>query len=251
VTTNCTIIYGDVLEVLRRFEDNTFGAVITDPPYASGGLHAKDRQATTAAKYTANKTNNPLPNFEGDNKDQLSWMLWCTTWLRECKRVCKKGAPICVFIDFRQLDALKWAMQWADWLVNGIVVWDKTEIVRPQLGRFRSQCEFILWGSKGVMRLNRNVPVLKGCYRYPTLNRGKLHQTQKPLALMQDIVKIVELGETILDPFAGSGTTLMAALHEGYSAVGIEVTKEYATIAQKQMDAINNQTLPANRKDTT
>jgi site-specific DNA-methyltransferase (adenine-specific) len=248
VTPKCTVIQGDVLEVLRSFEDNTFGAVITDPPYASGGLHAKDRQVPTSVKYTANKTNNPLPNFEGDSKDQFSWMLWCVAWLREAKRVCKVGAPICVFIDFRQLDALKWAMQWADWLVNGIVVWDKTESVRPQLGRFRSQCEFILWGSKGAMSVGRKVPVLKGCYRYPTLNRGKLHQTQKPLDLMRDIVKIVEPGETILDPLAGSGTTLVAALQEGYNAVGIEVTKEYATIAQKQIDTLNNQTPQTNNK---
>jgi site-specific DNA-methyltransferase (adenine-specific) len=240
---SCRVIQGDVLEVLRGFEDETFDAVITDPPYASGGLHAVDRQAPTCAKYTANKSKNPLPNFEGDNKDQLSWMLWSTTWLREAKRVCKKGSPICVFIDFRQLDTLKWAMQWADWIVKGVVVWDKTEAVRPQQGRFRSQCEFILWGSKGTMNLKRNVPTLKGCYRYPTLNKGKLHQTQKPLALMQDIVKIVEPGGTILDPFTGSGTTLVAAKLEGYSAVGIEVTKEYVVVAQRQIDALNNQTV--------
>jgi site-specific DNA-methyltransferase (adenine-specific) len=254
MTPKCTVIQGDALEVLRGFEDDTFGAIITDPPYASGGLYTTDRQASTAAKYTANKANNPLPNFEGDSKDQLSWMLWSTAWLREAKRVCKKGSPICVFIDFRQWDALKWAMQWADWIVKGVVVWDKTEAVRPQLGRFRSQCEFILWGSKGAMSLKRNVPVLKGCYRYPTLNKDKLHQTQKPLALMRDLVKITEPNETILDPFCGSGTTLIASLHEGYSAVGIEVTKEYATIAQKQItDTLNkNQTpLSTNNSNTT
>jgi len=241
-SSNCSVIQGDVLEVLRGFEDETFDAVITDPPYASGGLHAVDRQAPTSVKYTSNKSKNPLPDFEGDSKDQLSWMLWCTAWLREAKRVCKKGSPICVFIDFRQWDALKLAMQWADWLVKGVVVWDKTEAVRPQLGRFRSQCEFIIWGSKGAMSLKRNVPVLKGCYRYPTLNKDKLHQTQKPLALMRDIVKIVEPGGTILDPFAGSGTTLVAAKLEGYNAVGIEVTREYAVVAQKQIDTINNPT---------
>ena len=242
MTPNCSVILGDALEVLRSFDDNTFGAIITDPPYASGGLHTINRQVPTGVKYTSKKAKNPLPNFEGDNKDQLSWMLWSTAWLREVKRVCKKGAPICVFIDFWQLDTLKWAMQWADWLVKGVVVWDKTEMVRPQLGRFRSQCEFVLWGSKGAMSLKRNVPVLKGCYRYPTLNQNKLHQTQKPLALMRDLVKIVEPGETILDPFCGSGTTLIAAKHEGYDAVGIEVTKEYASIAQKQIDALNSQT---------
>ena len=244
MTPNCNVIQGDALEVLRRFDDDTFGAIITDPPYASGGLHTVNRQAPTGVKYTSKKAKNPLPNFEGDNKDQLSWMLWSAAWLREAKRVCKKGAPICVFIDFWQLDALKWALQWADWLVKGVVVWDKTEMVRPQRGRFRSQCEFILWGSKGSMSLKRNVPVLRGCYRYSTLNKDKLHQTQKPLELMRDLVKIVEPGEVIVDPFCGSGTTLMASLQEGYSAVGIEVTPEYATIAQNQIDtALNSQTL--------
>jgi site-specific DNA-methyltransferase (adenine-specific) len=136
-------------------------------------------------------------------------------------------------------------MQWADWTVKGVIVWDKTEAARPQLGRFRNQCEFILWGSKDAMSLHRKVSVLKGCYRYPTLNKGKLHQTQKPLNLMRDIVKIVEPEETILDPFCGSGTTLTASIQEGYSAVGIEVTKEYATIAQKQITkTLNNQTPP-------
>jgi site-specific DNA-methyltransferase (adenine-specific) len=93
------------------------------------------------------------------------------------------------------------------------------------------------------MSLKRNVPVLKGCYRYPTLNQNKLHQTQKPLALMRDLVKITEPNETILDPFCGSGTTLLASIQEGYSAVGIEVIKEYALVAQKQIaEALNIQT---------
>jgi site-specific DNA-methyltransferase (adenine-specific) len=102
------------------------------------------------------------------------------------------------------------------------------------------------------MSLKRNVPVLKGCYRYPTLNRDKLHQTQKPLPLMRDLVKICEPGETILDPFAGSGTTLIAALHEGYNAVGIEVTKEYAAIAQKQITKTlnKNQTTTSTNNNT-
>ena len=58
---------------------------------------------------------------------------------------------------------------------------------------------------------------------------------------MRDLVKICEPGQTILDPFCGSGTTLVASIQEGYSAVGIEVTPEYATVAQNQIaDALNN-----------
>ena len=56
----------------------------------------------------------------------------------------------------------------------------------------------------------------------------RIHLTEKPLQLMRDIVKITEPGGHILDPFAGSGTTVLAAVLEGHSATGIEVTETYA-----------------------
>ena len=55
--------------------------------------------------------------------------------------------------------------------------------------------------------------------------------------MMRDIVKITEPGGRILDPFAGSGTTVLAAVLEGYSATGIEVTDAYAKLARERIDA--------------
>ena len=51
--------------------------------------------------------------------------------------------------------------------------------------------------------------------------------TEKPLQLMKDVIQICEPGGRILDPFAGAGTTILAAVEEGYEAVGIEVTDAY------------------------
>ena len=51
--------------------------------------------------------------------------------------------------------------------------------------------------------------------------------TEKPLQLMKDVIQICESGGRILDPFAGAGTTILAAVEEGYEAVGIEVTDAY------------------------
>jgi site-specific DNA-methyltransferase (adenine-specific) len=231
------ILHGDSLAVLRQFPDATFDGVITDPPYSSGGLTLSDRQKSTAVKYTDNKTCNPLPDFEGDARDQHSWTLWMTAWLREAKRVTKQGGVICVFSDWRQLPATTLALQWADWTWRGIAVWDKSEGVRPQKGRFRSQCEYIIWGSKGTLPLERNVDVLPGCYRYTTMTMDKQHQTEKPLELMRKIVRIVEKGGKILDPFCGSGSTVLAAKLEGYSAIGVEVTSEYAAVAYQRVTA--------------
>jgi site-specific DNA-methyltransferase (adenine-specific) len=52
---------------------------------------------------------------------------------------------------------------------------------------------------------------------------------------MRDIVKITEPGGHILDPFAGSGTTVLAAVLEGYKATGIEVTDDYARLAKERI----------------
>jgi site-specific DNA-methyltransferase (adenine-specific) len=115
-------------------------------------------------------------------------------------------------------------------------VWDKLHS-RPQRGRFRQPAEFIVWGSNGHMPSDRNAPVLPGVFRHsmPTHTR-RIHQTEKPLQVMRDMVHIVEPCGVILDPFAGAGTTVLAAKLEGYPAVGIELSDHYAAAAKKRVE---------------
>ena len=157
------IIFGDSIKVLSEFEPGTFDAVITDPPYASGGRTQAEKNKSTRAKYSSMGEKAP-PAFDGDAKDQRSWTTWCAQWLGEARRVSKPGAPVCVFIDWRQLPSLTDALQWAGWIWRGIAVWDKGSS-RPQRGRFRQQAEFIVWGSNGDMSLKRPVPCLPGVFK--------------------------------------------------------------------------------------
>jgi cyclopropane fatty-acyl-phospholipid synthase-like methyltransferase len=69
----------------------------------------------------------------------------------------------------------------------------------------------------------------------PSISK-RTHQTEKPLNVMREIVHIVEPGGIVLDPFVGSGTTVLAAKLEGYPAVGIELSEHYAAAAQKRLD---------------
>jgi site-specific DNA-methyltransferase (adenine-specific) len=186
-------------------------------------------------KYSSAKEVNILPDFEGDSKDQRSWTRWMTEWLTEARRCTKDGAPICLFIDWRQLPNLTDALQWAGWLWRGVLVWDKINS-RPQRGRFRQQAEFIVWGSNGHMPSDRKASILPGVFRQTMPPHTKrIHQTEKPLDVMRDIIKIVEPGEIILDPFAGAGTTILAAKREGYPAVGIELSDYYANATAKRI----------------
>ena len=113
-------------------------------------------------------------------------------------------------------------------------MWDKGNS-RPQKGRFRQQAEYIVWGSNGDMPVSRPVPCLPGVFKYGN-PQNRIHLTEKPLQLMRDIVKITEPGGRILDPFVGSGTTVLAAVLEGYSAVGFEVSDEYTRRAIQRLE---------------
>ena len=130
--------------VLESFPPSTFDAVITDPPYASGGRTQAEKSKATAKKYSSMGGNAP-PDFDGDAKDQRSWTRWAAEWLYLARRASKPGAPVCMFIDWRQLPCASDALQWAGWIWRGIAVWDKGNS-RPQKGRFRQQAEYIVWG---------------------------------------------------------------------------------------------------------
>jgi len=65
---------------------------------------------------------------------------------------------------------------------------------------------------------------------------GNLHPTVKPVKLMRYLVRLITPpGGTVLDPFAGSGTTLLAAEREGFDSIGIEMNPEYCEIIRKRM----------------
>ena len=160
-----SILHGDSLQIIRQFEPNSFDAIITDPPYASGGSSQTTKNRSTSEKYSSMSKEKALPDFDSDQMDQLSWMFWTAAWLQDARRIAKPGAPVCLFIDWRQLPAMTLALQWAGWTWRGVAVWDKVAS-RPQKGRFRQQSEYIVWGSNGKMPLERNVGCLPGVFRW-------------------------------------------------------------------------------------
>ena len=89
------------------------------------------------------------------------------------------------------------------------------------------------------MPMSRPVSCLPGVFRYGN-PQNRVHVTEKPLQLMQDVVQICEPGGLILDPFAGAGTTVFASVLEGYRAVGIEVTEAYYQVGCERMAVIEN-----------
>jgi site-specific DNA-methyltransferase (adenine-specific) len=233
-----TILHGDCVSIMRHMIPGSVDALITDPPYSSGGLYRADRAQDTRDKYLSSgeiAADYANHSFTGDNLDQRAWTSWAAQWLTHARHAVKQGGIAAVFVDWRQLGALSDAIQWAGWVWRGVLVWDK-KTSRPQPGRPRQQCEFIVWASNGALSVERDAPYMPGIFTHaPPMGDKRLHQTEKPLPLMRELVHLCERGGVILDPFAGSGSTLAAAVMEGYKFLGIEKDSHYIEVAMKRV----------------
>lgn len=233
------IMQGESLAALRELPAATFDAVVTDPPYSSGGQFRGDRARAPEDKYRLRGSKTVDPDFAGDNRDQRAYLAWCALWMSECLRVSKPGALIMVFTDWRQLPTTSDAIQCGGWVWRGIVPWDKGDGARPMLGGFRSQCEYVVWGTRGASAGGPIATAPQGMFRATVKPGEKMHLAGKPIELMRELLAPLDRGSHVLDPFAGSGSTGVAAQGLGLDATLIEIEPAYVEIIEARLASGN------------
>ncbi|MFD9948762.1 DNA-methyltransferase [Nonomuraea sp. NPDC059023] len=237
-----TLYQGETLAILPTLPEHYVDAVIADPPYSSGGATARDRQRSTRDKYVSGRAGDikhEVPDFPGDQRDQRSWTYWSTLWMSQALRVTKPGGALLTFCDWRQLPATTDAVQAAGWTWRGVVTWIKPAgRSRPIRGGFRNAAEYAVWAVNGHIQKEHEVylpGVIEGTA--PT-GKDRVHQTQKPVEpLLTTLAQVAPPDGLILDPFAGSGSTGVAALRTSRRFVGIEMTPYYAQVAADRLAA--------------
>jgi len=237
-----TIYHGDAVDVLRTLPAASADILLTDPPYSSGGMFRGDRAKDPADKYrgwsqnadgSSRKPTAEYGTFGGDNLDQWAWIRWVSGWSRECLRVVRPGGHAFCFTDWRQLPASTDAAQFGGWTWRGIVVWDKG-VARPMKGKFRNHVEYVVWSTHGAGDGSDEYPSI--LMQVPTVGTDREHVTQKPVELLKHLTRVVPGDHhEIIDPFMGSGSTLLAAKQCGHKAIGIEVDERYCEIAARRM----------------
>jgi site-specific DNA-methyltransferase (adenine-specific) len=234
-----TLHTGDSLPWLLSLPAGAADAVVTDPPYSSGGMYRGDRaNQSVAAKYVQTGTARfRSATFEGESRDQRGWAYWCHLWLTAARTVTRKGGYLLAFADWRQLPTLTDAVQAAGWTWRGVISWDKGDSARSaNTSYFRHQAEFVVWGTNGTSDgYARRLGPWPGCYRHPVVQRDKHHPTGKPTALMRELVRCAPEGGLVVDPFAGSGTTGVGALLEGRRFAGCELDPDHAATARRRL----------------
>ena len=216
---------GDCLDILPTLEAGSVDAVVTDPPYGIGYASSRTTRMDGAPRVFD-------AAFGRDEYDDR--------WLPLVFAVCADAAPMYLFTRWDVCHQWKAAIEKAGFKVTQRLVWDKKHWKMGDLRYYGSQLEDVLFCRKGTPEMQYP----KRCGNLLSFSASWLpegqynHPTQKPEALMRRFIEdSTQPGDTILDPFMGSGTTGVACVQTGRSFIGIELDAGYFEIARQRIEA--------------
>lgn len=247
------IFNGDCRELLKKYPDNYFDCVVSDVPYKiiTGGARiseeSKEKYGKTDPKGIFNRMvcNDKLKSKWLKQNDPDSALLvasgklfkYCEIkfeeWLPEVYRVLKDGSHAYFMVNSRNLNELQTKAEEAGFKFMNLLVWVKNNKTPNKY--YMQQCEFILFLRKGFAK-NINDMGAGNVFTTPNIIGTKFHPTEKPVELMkQFILQSTKPNEIVLEPFAGSGSTCVAALECGRKFVASEIEKRFCEIAEKRL----------------
>ena len=202
------VLQGDCTRVLRQLPDAHVDLIVTDPPY---GVRYQDRIGRTVA-----------------NDDDPSRVLGAFT---DLYRVLKPDTLCVSFYGWGLVDDFFRAWRTAGFRPVGHIVWVKDYASRERFLRYRHEQAFLL--AKGRPPL----PKAPLDDIQPWVYSGNSdHPTQKAVRILTPLIKaFTRRGQLVLDPFAGSGSTLVAALITGRRYLGIELERKYCDLARRRL----------------
>ena len=245
------IIFGDCLGELKKIPNKSFDLVFADPPY---NLQI-GKKLTRPDSSKVNGVNDKWDHFDSFE----DYDAFCISWLRECKRVLKDNGSIWVIGSYHNIFRLGYHLQNLNyWILNDIIWRKKNPMPNFRGTRFTNAHETLIWASKSKkskykfnyqslkclnddlqMRSDWTFPICNGKERLKK-NGKKVHSTQKPEALLHRIILATSnKGDTIFDPFIGTGTTAVVAKKLGRKFCGIEKEKKYYEAAIERIKETN------------
>jgi len=205
-----TIIHGDCLTVLPQLPAASVNFILTDPPYI--------------ARYKS-RDGRSVPNDDNG--------AWLKPAFAEMYRVLERDSFCVSFYGWHQADRFIRAYRDAGFRVVGHLAFPKRYTSATKYLRYQHECAHLL--AKGNPREPRDTigDVLDWTY-----SGNKLHPTQKPLSVLLPLVETFSAPRgTVLDPFSGSGSSLLAAKMLGRPYLGIELDANYHAIAGRRLQA--------------
>ena len=205
--------------------------IITDPPYNI----SQDNNFSTMK--------NPRTGVDFGEWDRGKFDLF--GWIPQYAKILKPNGSMVIFCSYRYLSHIIDALESkeSDMVVKDVIVWQKSNPMPRNIDRrYVQDMEFAVWAvkrkAKWVFNKLPDTPYNRAFFVTPTVagNERLGHPTQKSEELMRKLVLIhTNLGDLVLDPFMGVGTTGVACVENGRRFVGVELDEEYFRIAEERI----------------
>lgn len=246
---NFTIVHGDCFDVLPQF-DFKFDMIFADPPYflSNGGISYQAGKVVCVDKGEWDKGVSPESIMEFNRK-----------WLSLCREKLKDNGTIWISGTHHNIFSIANVLTELGYKILNVITWAKTNPPPNISCRFFTySTEFIIWARKSskvphkynykLMKEINDGKQMTDVWRFPAIGRwekscGK-HPTQKPLAILTRIILAsTNENDWILDPFAGSSTTGIAANLCGRRYLGIEKESKFAILSKNRRNELETKTI--------
>ena len=244
-TCDFTLFHSDCMDTIGLLHDNSFQTIFADPPYflSNGGISVQSGKIVCVDKGEWDKNGTPehIYNF---NKQ----------WLSLCRSKLKDNGTIWITGTYHNINTVATCLTELGYKILNMITWAKTN-PPPNISckYFTYSTEFIIWARKHqkkphyfdyeCMKLINGNKQMRDVWNLPAIASwektcGK-HPTQKPLALLSRIILAsTQRGDWVLDPFAGSSTTGIAANLLDRKYVGIEKEKKYIEMGRDRREEL-------------
>ena len=202
------VLNGDCVEVMQQFRTYSVDFVLTDPPYLAN-YHSRD------GRTIANDSDGA----------------WLKPAFHEIFRVLRQDSFCVSFYGWPHADKFIAAWREAGFRLAGHLTFTKQYPSAERFLRYHHENAYLLAKGNPPQPTERVPDVLEWKY-----SGNKLHPTQKPLCVLTPLIRSFSRpGDTVLDPFCGSGSTLLAAKLQGRNFIGIELDPRYSAIARGRL----------------
>lgn len=214
---------GNCIDLFKTIEDESIDLVVTDPPYRviSGGRPKIKGQPSGILK----KNDGKIFEHNDINPEE---------WISEVYRVLKQGTQCYIMVNSLNMENYLRICREAGFGLHNILAWFKNNCTPSRW--YMKNAEYILFLRKGKAKTINNVGS-KTVHEFDNIIGNKLHPTEKPVELMElYITNSSNIGDVVLDPFMGVGSTGLAALKNDRKFIGFEIDKKYYDIAEKRLE---------------
>lgn len=226
--------YGDSLDpkfVSKVISKSKIKIILCDPPYGVAYVENKKNFAKLSSDENKVILNDHI-------QTELEYEEFTQKYLKPVIPYLEKNNAYYIFNGDLMFPSLRSGLKKLSFNYGQMLIWIKNQPVMSRKD-YLSMYELIAYGWFGKHKMTRSKA--KNVIFYPRPQKSRLHPTQKPVGLLRRIIPDnTKVGDTVYDPFLGSGSTALACEHLGRKCIGIEIDKKYILTIIKRLELLTN-----------